>query len=471
MEKTKLIDSQSVDTIAAISTSMGEAGIGIVRMSGPQAFSITESLFHPVDGKKYEKGMNRRLRYGMIHDGEKDVDEVLVSFMKGPHTYSGEDITEINAHGGHISVRRILSLCLAAGARLADPGEFTRRAFLNGRIDLIQAESVLDIIDADGEAAQQMAVDRLRGKATDKIHQFKSSLLHLLSHIEYVINFMEDEVEDPSVQPMIAEGEALLTSLAELHAASKRGRIVRTGIQTAIVGQPNVGKSSLLNALLQEERAIVTEIPGTTRDAIEETLRLDDLTLRLIDTAGIRETEDVVEAMGVAISRKHLEEADLVLLLVDGSAPLSTEDNVLLDLIDGRPAIVVVNKEDLGLNPSIANSLSSKGPGARHDLPWVAISAKNGTGLTALSEAVHAIVSPDEIPDDAPALATVRQIDLLEKAQRSLASGVSAMKEGITLDALEVDIRQSYRYLAEITGESIEEDVLDQIFKDFCVGK
>ncbi len=458
------------DTIAAISTSMGEAGIGIVRMSGPDAFFITEKLFEPVDHRSYEPSLNRRLRYGWITDGQKRVDEVLVSFMKGPHTYTAEDITEINAHGGRVSVSRILALALASGARMAEPGEFTRRAFLNGRIDLTQAEAVIDIIDADTEQAQQQAVDQLSGVLSRSLGSLRHELLDLLSQMEYAINFQEDAQEDLPLDPMLQDGDHILDSMRQLLKESKNGRLIREGVATAIVGKPNVGKSSLLNAFLDQERAIVTDIPGTTRDAIEESYQLGGMALRLIDTAGIRETSDVVESIGVDISRQHLENADLVLILLDGSADYSEEDEQLLRQASQKTSIVLLNKEDLPLNLSMKKA-KKRWMERTPSMPWVSISAKEGTGLSDLKETILSMLFEEQPKENVAVLSNIRHIDLLKKAERSLFSGLEALRLGMTLDAAEVDFRDAYAKLCEITGQSIGDDVLDTIFSRFCVGK
>lgn len=462
--------SYAEDTIVAISTSLGEAGIGIVRLSGSDAFSITDALFRPKNHQSFSPALNRKLRYGWIEQEGEVVDEVLVSYMKGPHTYTAEDVTEINAHGGAISVQRILALALAHGARLAEAGEFTRRAFLNGRLDLTQAEAVLDIIDAGTEMAQKQAVQQLTGALSSSIGALKEDLLHLLSHVEYAINFMEDAEYDLPVGPMQEEADALLERMASLLETARNGRLVREGIATAIVGRPNVGKSSLLNALLHQERAIVTDIPGTTRDAIEERVQLDGVALRLIDTAGIRKTDDVVESIGVGISRRHLEEADLVLVMLDGSREPSEEDEEILASVSEKTALVLLNKEDV-LQNAAWEAVRDKWRKEVPSLPWLSISAREETGLEALKRQIITMMFGTEPKATGAVLTNVRQLDLLRKAEEALREAREAMEAGIALDALDVDLHTAYAHLADITGEGIEEDVLNKIFQDFCVGK
>lgn len=469
-ERVDLTGSLENDTIAAIASSTGRAGIGIIRLSGPEAFAITSRIFRPADGKAYHPSMHRKLRYGWILDGDKPLDEVLVSYMEAPHTYTAEDVCEINSHGGYLALSRILKLVLEEGCRLAGPGEFTRRAFLNGRIDLSQAEAVDDIISAKTQAQQDQALYQLSGQLSKNLHGFRERMLTLLSKVEYAINFMEDAQEDYPEEEILSEGWALAEDLQRLLAQGQRGRMIRQGLATAIVGRPNVGKSSLLNALLKEERAIVTDIPGTTRDAIEENYQLDGLLLRLIDTAGIRESQDQVEKIGVDISRKHLEDADLVLLVLDGSQDLQAEDQELLDRVDAKKTILLLNKSDLGLSPRLQASIQAYCQ-AREGLFAYQISAKQKQGLDLLNQAISDKVFGKEGRQDILQISNIRHITLLEEATKALEEGLDALRKGVSLDAIEVDLRLAYRKLGEITGETIEEDVLNKIFSSFCVGK
>ena len=414
---------------------------------------------------------NRKLRFGWIKDGDETVDEVLVSYMKGPHTYTAEDVVEINGHGGAISVKRILQLCLQAGARMAEGGEYTRRAFLNGRIDLAQAEAVFDVIDAKTARAHEQAVQQLRGSVSDEVSKLKKKTLDLLAHIEYAINFMEDAQEDLPEEPMIAKAQEIISEMDKLITSSKRGKILREGIRTVIVGRPNVGKSSLLNALLNDNRAIVTDVPGTTRDSIEEAYNLDGVQLQLIDTAGIRETEDIVEAIGVNKSRSLLNQADLVLVILDGSAEIEEEDIQLVEEAMKRPTIILFNKKDLGFSPS-AGAFRQKLRDKYPESKMLDISAQEAEGLDQLQEAILDLFFQDDIYHSHDTMITnMRHSQLLSEAKEELEEAMNDLEMGFTLDAVEVYCRSTYKKLAEITGEAMDDDILDKIFSDFCVGK
>lgn len=458
------------DTIAAISTALGPAGISIIRLSGPLAFSICEMIFRPYSGKPFRKEEDRKLRMGHILNQGEIVDEVLVSCFIGPNSYTGEDLVEINAHGGRVAVRRILSLLLQKGARLADPGEFTKRAFLNGRIDLTQAEAVKDIIDAKTTRSQRAAEEQLSGKLSGKMKKLKDSFLRLLSQVEYTINFMEDALEDPPLSPTIEKGKVILEEMDRLLKGAETGRLLREGIGTVICGKPNVGKSSLLNALLEDNRAIVTDIPGTTRDAIEESYQIDGLELRLIDTAGIRDTDNLVEAIGVEKSRDLLKKADLALLLFDGSRTLSKEDWSLLKEAEEIPRILLVNKSDLKRDSSIDVFIQEWKKTHPSD-PVISISAKEEWGLEELKDAIRTLFFDPDREGEELAITNVRHQRLLEEARNLLKSALEDMQRGIPLDACDVDLSLAYEKLAEITGEEINEDVLNKIFQDFCIGK
>ena len=458
------------DTIAAISTALGPAGISIIRLSGPEAIAIGERLFKPFSGRAFQRDEDRKLRFGHILYRGEIIDEVLVSSFIGPNSYTGEDLVEINAHGGPVAVRRILTILLQEGARLADPGEFTKRAFLNGRIDLTQAEAVKDIIDAKTTRSQQAAEDQLSGKLSGKMKKLKDSFLVLLSRVEYTINFMEDALEDPPLSPTLEKGKAILEEMDQLLEGAETGRLLREGIGTVIVGKPNVGKSSLLNALLEDNRAIVTDIPGTTRDAIEESYQIDGLELRLIDTAGIRETDNLVEAMGVERSRDLLKKADLALLLFDGSRTLSKEDWSLLEEAGKMPRILLVNKSDLQREPSIDVFIQDWKKAHPSD-PVIEISAKEGQGLEDLKEAIRALFFDSNREGEEIAITNVRHQRLLQEARDLLKNALDDMQRGIPLDACDVDLSLAYEKLAQITGEEIDEDILNKIFQDFCIGK
>jgi tRNA modification GTPase len=457
------------DTIAAISTPIGEGGIGIVRMSGPEAVTILQKVF--VKGKRANlQTRNSKLEtpnylyYGHIVDPETTevIDEVLVSYMKAPRTYTRQDVAEINCHGGIAPLRRILELCLRQGARLASPGEFTLRAFINGRIDLAQAEAVLDIVRAKTEAGLRVAVGQLEGRLSDQVQALRAQLIDVLAYLEATIDFEEDEIPERDIAPDL---EGARQGLERLLAHADRGIIYRQGIRTAIVGKPNVGKSSLLNALLRTSRAIVTPIPGTTRDTLEETLNLQGIPLVLVDTAGIvAETEDVIEQLGIERSRRALAQADLALLVVDGSEPLTEADRQIAGLAAGKTAILVVNKMDL---PPALDSFVVLPEATR-----VEISALTGEGLEELEEAIIEVVfSGQVLASDEPLVSSPRHKNILKRALDHLISAQGAHTQGMPADFVAIDLTSAVNAVGEITGETVTEDLLETIFSKFCVGK
>ena len=453
------------DTIAAISTPIGEGGIGIVRMSGPEALLILHKIF--VKGKSTNIQYpiaSFHLHYGHIVDPDtaEVIDEVLASYMKGPRTYTRQDVAEINCHGGIAPLRRILELCLRQGARLASPGEFTLRAFINGRIDLAQAEAVLDIVRAKTEAGLRVAVGQLEGRLSHQVRALRGQLVDVLAYLEATIDFEEDEIPERDIAPDL---EGVHCQLEQLLAHADRGIIYRQGIRTAIVGRPNVGKSSLLNALLRTSRAIVTPIPGTTRDTLEETLNLQGIPLVLVDTAGIvAETEDVIEQLGIERSRSALAQADLALLVVDGSEPLTEADCQIADLAIGKAAILVINKIDL-----------SRARGGFDIIPEatrVEVSALTGEGLEELEEAIVEVVfSGQALASDEPLVSSPRHKNILKRALDHLVSAQEAHARGMPADFVAIDLTAAANVLGEITGEMVTEDLLETIFSEFCVGK
>jgi tRNA modification GTPase len=457
------------DTIAAISTPIGEGGIGIVRMSGPEAHAILQKLF--VRGKPTNLQSPipniqspNYLHYGHIIDPEacEVIDEVLVSYMQAPRTYTRQDVAEINCHGGIAPLRRTLELCLRQGARLASPGEFTLRAFLNGRIDLAQAEAVLDIVRARTEAGLRVAVGQLEGHLSDQVRALRRQLVDVLAYLEATIDFEEDEIPGRDIAPDLQRVRA---QLERLLAHADRGIIYRQGIRTAIVGRPNVGKSSLLNALLRTSRAIVTPIPGTTRDTLEETLNLQGIPLVLVDTAGIvAETEDVIEQLGIERSRRALAQADLALLVVDQSKPLTEADRQIARLAAGKTAILVVNKIDL---PRARGGFDILPEATR-----VEISALTGEGLEELEEAIVEVVfSGQVLASDEPLVSSPRHKDILKRALDHVVSAQGAHTRGMPTDFVAIDLTSAVNALGEITGETVTEDLLEAIFSEFCVGK
>lgn len=454
------------DTIAAISTPIGEGGIGIVRLSGPAAVEILQRLFVPASAAPLQA---RTLRYGHVLDPttEQRVDEVLAAYMPAPHTYTRQDVVEINGHGGIVPLRRVLELCLRCGARLAEPGEFTLRAFLNGRLDLAQAEAVRDVVQAKTEAALRAAVDQLDGRLSDQVRAIRAALLDALAWVEASIDFDVDDLPPRDLTPELAQASARLEALLT---SAERGIIYRQGIRVAIVGRPNVGKSSLLNRLLGTSRAIVTDIPGTTRDTLEETLNLQGIPVVLVDTAGIAAaTRDPVERLGIERSQAALAQADLALLVLDASEPLTDADWTIAGLIDSRPAITVLNKIDLlaAEMPRLLSRLPS-----RLRSPAVPISALTGEGLDALEEAiVDQVLSGQVITSNAPLVTHPRHQDALARAHASVEAAQAALGEGLPADCVAIDLTGAVNALGEITGQTVTDDLLETIFGKFCIGK
>ena len=445
------------DTIAAISTPPGEAGIGMVRLSGSEARPIAQRLFN-------KQLTNRRLVYGHITDpGTGDiVDEVLVVYMEAPHTYTREDVVEIDCHGGPIALQRILELVLRCGARLANPGEFTLRAFLNGRIDLAQAESVLDIIQAKTQASLRLAVQGLAGRLSEPIKQARGILMEILAYLTARIDFPEDEIEEKDILAPMDNAQAILQDLI---ANADYGIVYRQGIRTAIVGRPNVGKSSLLNRLLRESRAIVAPVPGTTRDTLEEVVNLQGVPFILIDTAGIIDSDDVVESMAVERSRKAIEQADFVLLVLDASEPLTPADKEVIGLLPDKTVLVVANKCDLRYNLP---------PQALGELlwPYVLISALTGLGLAELEKGMVSLaLGGHVVRSDAILVTNPRHKEALRKAQEHLNQARQAIEKSVPDDFITIDLTAAINALGEITGETVSEELLDTIFSRFCIGK
>ena len=448
-------------TIAAISTPTGTGGISIVRMSGDKSKEIIDRIFKPLNGGPIDpKKDNRRMRYGNIVDGGEVIDEVMVNFMAGPSTYTREDIVEINCHGSFISVKQILNLLLDEGASLAEPGEFTKRAFLNGRIDLSQAEAVLDIINSTNDLSQAQGISQLKGTLKDEIETIRKSLLEALSRLEYSINFTEDG-EDLPPDEIIKYMEEAFVRINKLLDTSNKGKIIKDGINTTIIGKPNVGKSSLLNALLRENRAIVTDIPGTTRDSISEYINLGDFTLKINDTAGIRDTDDIVEKIGVDKSIELSRSSDLILALFDTSRELDDEDKRILDLIEGKNAIIILNKQDL----------ESKFDNFDIKLPIIKTSMTENMGIDTLEKTITDIFDTSEIDRESILITNTRHERLLKGARSKLESSLKDIKLGIPLELVEVDLKGSYDDLGLIIGESVSDEIMDKVFKEFCVGK
>ena len=460
---------QEFDTIAAISTPPGEGAISIVRLSGEQAISIADAVFQS-GKKKLIDVSSHTIHYGHIFDPEKYqmMDEVMVSIMRKPKTFTREDIVEINCHGGIVVVNQILQLVLRQGARLAEPGEFTKRAFLNGRVDLSKAEAVMDLIRAKTDKAMNLAINQLDGNLSRLIRQLRQEILETLAQVEVNIDYPEyDDVEELTTRLLLEKANQVQKQIQALLQTAQQGKILREGLSTAIIGRPNVGKSSLLNHLLREEKAIVTDIAGTTRDVIEEYVNVRGVPLKLVDTAGIRETEDIVEKIGVERSRKALSEADLILLVLNQSESLTTEDKQLLDITSGNKRIILLNKTDL---PSRINQ-EDLVPYLENE-PALPISVLTSEGLDQLEQAIADLFFGGNTGDkDASYLSNTRHIALLEKAEHSLAEVIQGIESGMPVDLVQIDMTRCWDYLGEIVGDSVQDELITQLFSQFCLGK
>lgn len=456
------------DTIVAISTPPGEGGIGIVRLTGKDAIKIADRLFHSSKGKSLSDSASHRIIYGFIKDSStgETVDEVLVSVMRSPNTYTREDIVEINCHGGMSPLRNVLELAVKHGARLAEPGEFTKRAFLNGRIDLSEAEAVLDLIRAKTDESRRIALEQLRGRLSEKILNLREQIIKICVFIEAYIDFPEEDIELASRKETIESAETILKELASLLKSYDEGRFFREGLAAAIVGKPNVGKSSLLNALLQKDRAIVTDTPGTTRDTIEEYLNIKGLPLRIIDTAGIRESHDMAEKEGVKRSIRAMEDADLVIAVIDGSEPLKDEDLEVLEKTRGKNTIIVINKSDLPVHGKTASQLET------YTAKILEVSATRGDGLEKLKEIIfQSSVKNWKEQKEGVIVTNLRHKIAIQAAYDSLKNGINAIETDKPLEIIAIEFRDSLDRLGEIVGAVTTDDILNRIFSDFCIGK
>ncbi len=453
------------DTITAISSPIGEGGIGIVKMSGPDVLPILQAIFVP---SKMESGalwepVSHRLYHGQIVDPQtrEAIEEVLVSYMKAPSTYTRQDVGEVNCHGGIVPLRRVLELTLHRGARLAHPGEMTLRAFLHGRLDLAQAEAVLDVVRAKTEAGLRIAVDQLGGHLSEEIRRVRAQLVDVLAYLEAAIDFAEDEIPQRDITAPL---QAAAGDLEQLIEGAERGMVYRQGLRGAIVGRPNVGKSSLLNRLLRTSRAIVTPLPGTTRDTLEETLNLQGIPLILVDTAGIAQSHDLVERLSIERSRQALASADLAVLVIDGHQPVQDADREIAELIGSKPAIVAVNKIDLPVLANVHGLL----PAAK----TLRISALTGEGLEKLEQTIVDLVfSGRVLASDTPLVTNPRHKQALSEALHHLRSAMEARSSGMSDDLLAIDVTAAVNALGEITGETATDELLEVIFSQFCVGK
>jgi tRNA modification GTPase len=469
-------------TIAAISTAVSNAGIGIVRMSGPEAFAIADSVYKGKKEKRLSGQKSHTIHYGYIVDGEYMIDEVLVMLMRGPHSYTGEDTVEINCHGGVYVVKRILELLISRGARPAEPGEFTKRAFLNGRLDLSQAEAVGDLIVSQNQYALRNSVSQLRGNIREKIGGIREQIIYHTAFIETALDDPEHISVDGYGDKLRGIVENLLKELQKLMDTYDSGRIMKEGIQTVILGRPNAGKSSLMNVLLGEDRAIVTDIAGTTRDILEEHINLRGISLNIVDTAGIRQTQDIVEQIGVERARSYADQADLIIYVIDASMPLDENDHEILRLIEGKTSIILLNKSDLDTvvteadveqayfasNPSISDSKEIN----KFTIPVIPISATEKNGIDQLEETLKLMFFEGNLAfNDEIYITNVRQKTALWDASSSLEKVIDSIEAGMPEDFYSIDLMDAYEALGRITGETMGEDLVNEIFSKFCMGK
>lgn len=455
------------DTIAAIATAMSNSGIGIVRISGDEALEVADRIFRPKKGSRKVSDMETHtIHYGYVVDGEEVVDEVMLLIMKAPRSYTCEDTIEIDCHGGVLVMKKILETVLKYGARPAEPGEFTKRAFLNGRIDLSQAESVIDVINAQNELALKSSVSQLQGAVLEKIKDIRAVVLHEIA-------FIESALDDPEHVSLDGYPEQLRGIMSDAHSKVKKlldssdnGKMLKEGINTAIVGKPNAGKSSLLNILVGEERAIVTEIAGTTRDILQEQIQIGGIGLNVIDTAGIRDTEDIVEKIGVNKSREYIEKADLIIYVVDSSTELDENDQEIIEAIQDKKAIVLLNKSDLDAKTDAAILQE------RLDKPILSISAKNNTGIHELEKLIEEMFFSGKLSfNDEVYITNIRQKNALAEAEISLKMVLQSIDDGMPEDFFTIDMMNAYEVLGTIIGESVGEDLVNEIFSKFCMGK
>ncbi len=463
------------DTIAAIATAMTPSGIGIIRISGDDAVSITDRIFEAAGKKKLKDLPSHTIHYGHIKDGEDVIDEVMVLLMRAPKSYTREDTVEIDCHGGVYVMKRILETVIKYGARPAEPGEFTKRAFLNGRIDLSQAESVIDVIHAKNEFALKSSMNQLSGALSDEVKELRGQVLHEIAFIESALDDPEHISLEDYPQELEQKVVSIHSRIETLLKNSENGRILKEGISTVIVGKPNAGKSSLLNTLVGEERAIVTDIAGTTRDVLEEQINLNGIILNIIDTAGIRSTDDVVEKIGVDKARKYLKDADLVIYVVDTSTPLDENDFEIIELLKDRKAIILLNKSDL--SPLITSSEMKEAvekQNGRSDEPirMISISAKEQTGIEELQQAVQEMFFSGEVTfNDQVMITNIRQKASLQEALSGLELVLQSIRDGMPEDFYSIDLMNTYEALGSIIGEAVEDDLVNEIFSKFCMGK
>ena len=456
------------DTITSISTPMGEGAIGIVRLSGPQAIEIGDTLYK--GKKKLSEVDTHTINYGHIIDPETNetVEEVMISVLRAPKTFTREDIIEINCHGGILTINRILELTMTYGARMAEPGEYTKRAFLNGRIDLSQAEAVMDFIRSKTDRASKVAMNQIEGRLSDLIKKQRQSILEILAQVEVNIDYPEyDDVEDATTEFLLEQSKNIKEEINRLLETGTQGKIMREGLSTVIVGRPNVGKSSMLNNLIQDNKAIVTEVAGTTRDVLEEYVNVRGVPLRLVDTAGIRDTEDIVEKIGVERSRKALSEADLILFVLNNNEPLTEDDQTLYEVVKNEDVIVIINKTDLEPRLDIDEVKEMIG-----DMPLIQTSMLKQEGIDELEIQIRDLFFGGDVQNqDMTYVSNSRHISLLKQARQSIQDAIDAAESGIPMDMVQIDLTRTWEILGEIIGESASDELIDQLFSQFCLGK
>lgn len=467
-------------TIAAISTAMSNSGIGIVRMTGPESFEIADRIYKGKKEKKLCDQKSHTIHYGYITDGDETIDEVLVMLMRGPHSYTGEDTVEINCHGGVYVVKRILETLIKYGARPAEPGEFTKRAFLNGRLDLSQAEAVGDLITSKNEYALQSSISQLKGNVKNKINDIRKKIIYHTAFIETALDDPEHISVDGYGEELHVVVDEILEEIKKLLASCDNGRIIKEGIQTVIVGKPNAGKSSLLNVLIGEERAIVTDIAGTTRDVLEEHINLQGISLNIMDTAGIRDTEDIVEKIGVDKAKGHAENADLIIYVIDASSELDENDYNIFEMIEGKKSIILLNKTDLDVvvtkeiveKEYFARNLAKMDNRESFEFPVIEISAKKKQGIDELESILKDMFYEGNLAfNDEIYITNVRHKTALNDAYQSLMKVNESIEMGMPEDFYSIDLLDAYESLGSITGETIGEDLVNEIFSKFCMGK
>lgn len=456
------------DTIAALVTAVGESSVGIIRLSGPEAVPIAANIYK---GKsELCQAPSHTVHYGHVYDSERNkiIDEALFLLMKGPRSFTGEDVAEVQCHGGMVVIQAVLQLILRKGARLADPGEYSKRAFLNGRLDLSQAESIMDIVQAKTEKSLDLALNQLQGGLSEMVRKLRAELLELIAFIQADIDYPDDDIERLTAEMQTQRVMRMKTDIEYILQNAQKGKLLRDGIRVVIAGRPNVGKSSLMNALLRQNRAIVTDIPGTTRDIIEETMNLNGIPLNIVDTAGIRETDNLVEKIGVEKAQEFSQAADLILYVVDGTKELETQDKRLIGELGHKPMLFLINKSDLNITEGLIDALHR----LHETAPIIPISAKYQQGMDQLEAAIVDLCFAGKLEAGQDIFVTnVRHIQLLEEGRNHLEGFMKGLDSGLSVDFLVIDLQNAWEKLGKITGETIEEDLLDQIFSKFCLGK